>query len=412
VNGIRVENHIFTPHFNIMPTNFKCSRVFFFYVTLLFALLVPVAGCASKESRRGLQRTLSQTESRIAGDTLLIRVYTGEELLTGERALEAREYQIHFIDAGQGDAILVLTPNATMLVDAGPADANVAEYLHSLDITGLDFVFATHPHADHIGGMATIIASFPVGEIIDPGVVHTTLTYGNYLKAIDEAEIPYTVGRSGMKRYLGENAFAEVIHPSDPDESSLNDASLVIRVVLGNVVLLFTGDIERKSEVELLASEYQLQSHILKVPHHGSSTSSHPDFLQAVNPETSIIMCGFMNSFGNPHRETLASLDGIGTMVWRTDRNGHIVVRTDGYDYLVEVTRDGPPEDFFIDINIAGPDELQKIIHIGPERAAQIIRLRPFDSVDDLIRVDGIGRARLNDIKRQNIARVQNEPEL
>jgi competence protein ComEC len=389
-----------------MPLSLTCSRNSL-YISIILLLLFLMAACDSRpEGRPGrIDYVVPQAYSS-AGDTVHIRVYTGEGLLEGEPSGKTCIYEVHFIDVGQGDAILVLTSSATMLVDAGPADGNVADYLRSLNITGIDMVFATHPHADHIGGMPQLIASFPIGEIIDPGVIHTTLTYGNYLKSIDDAGIPYTVGREGLMRSLGDSAFAEVIHPAYPDDGSLNDASLVIRVVLGNITLLLTGDIERKSEEELLASRNQLKSQILKVPHHGSSTSSHPDFLEAISPETSVIMCGYQNSFGNPHWQTLASLDASGTMVWRTDRNGHIIIRSDGHDYLVEVTRDGPPEKISVDINTATAGELEKIIHIGPERAAQIIRLRPFESVDDLIRVDGIGPGRLRDIKRQNIAQA------
>ena len=388
-----------------MPLSLNCSRNSL-YVSLILLLLFLTAACGSQPEDRPRTDALVPRAFSNADDTIHIRVYTGDGLLGGEQGGTTCTYEVHFIDVGQGDAILVLTSAATMLVDAGPVDGNVTDYLRSLDIAGIDLVFATHPHADHIGGMPQLIASFPIGEIIDPGVVHTTLTYRNYLKSMDDADIPYTVGREGLRRSLGDSAFAEIIHPADPDEDRLNDASLVIRVVLGNITLLLTGDIERRSEEELLASGRLLQSNILKVPHHGSSTSSHRAFLEAVGPETGIIMCGFLNPFGNPHWQTLASLDASGAMVWRTDRNGHIIIRSDGHDYLVEVTRDGPPEKISVDINTATAGELEKIIHIGPERAAQIIRLRPFESVDDLIRVDGIGSGRLKDIKRQNIARA------
>jgi len=259
-----------------------------------------------------------------------------------------------------------------------------------------------------------------------------------------------------MRRDLCDDAFAEILHPTDPDEALLNDASVVIRLVLGDVIVLLTGDIERNSEEELLAEfgapmtaqdkspdgtgvpvatqmelqaykvsekaahssvEYAsgmpaadrsvLSSHILKVPHHGSATSSHPAFIAAVNPQTSIIMCGLYNPFGNPHRQTLGVLESAGSQVWRTDLNGHIVVRTNGTDYSVDITREGPAEPAMININEATLEELQYIIHIGPERARQIIRLRPFESIDDLIRVDGIGPARLEAIKRQNIVIVK-----
>ncbi len=375
---------------------------------------------------------------------------------------QTHKFEVHFIDVGQGDAILVLTPSRVMLVDAGPRDGDAASYLRSLGVDGIDLVIATHPHADHIGGMPAIFDAFPVREIIDPGIPHTTITYTRYLEHIDSLEIPYTVGRAGMMRGLHDNAFAEIIHPADPGDELLNDVSVVVRLVLGKVTALLAGDIEARSEMELLdrfgwpqvgpnmetspgngrevypgtgrqfepsqgsgrqrkASQGSgrdltsedppetspLSSNILKVAHHGSSTSSHPAFIKAVGPETSIIMCGLYNPFGNPHRQTLATLEEAGSQVWRTDLHGHIVVRSDGTGYSVDITRLGQEEPGMININEATLEELLKIIHIGPERAGQIIRLRPFESVDDLIRVDGIGPARLEDIKRQNIVVVE-----
>ncbi|MGF1583816.1 MAG: MBL fold metallo-hydrolase [Bacteroidales bacterium] len=324
---------------------------------------------------------------------------------------EKHRFEIHFINVGQGDAILVLTPSKTMLIDAGPLDGNAAGYLRSLGVTEIDVVIATHPHADHIGGMPDIFESFPVREIVDPGVVHSTLTYRRYLELIDELDIPYTEGRKGMSIDLGIDAFAEILHPSDTDEELLNDASIVLRLALGNLRVLLAGDIEKLSEELLLdghnSEAVSLRSHIFKVPHHGSSTSSHSAFIDAVNPDLSIIMCGIHNSYGNPHRRTLAVMEAAGSAILRTDMNGHIVIRSDGDDYVVDVERDAPLIPSVININTASKEELQYIVHIGYERAEQIIRLRPFASADDLIRVDGIGPTRLVDIKRQNIIVVE-----
>ncbi len=351
------------------------------FILTLFALLFIIVGCSDKQPEMDSQRK--------------------------DLAFQENKFEIHFIDVGQGDAILVLTPSKTMLIDAGPRDGNAAGYLQSVGVNEIDVVVVTHPHADHIGGMPDILNSFVVMRIIDPGVVHSTLTYTSYLELIDKFDIPYTEGRKGMRIDLCTNAFAEIIHPSNIDEESLNDASIVIMLVLGNIRILLTGDIERGSEEKLLEWHRNvtagLRSHIFKVPHHGSPTSTHTEFLAAVSPELSIIMCGLYNPHGNPHRQTLAKLEAAGSDILRTDLNGNIIVRTDGNDYVVEVERDATALTSLININTASLEELQFIVHIGPERAGQIIRLRPFLSVDDLIRVDGIGPARLVDIKKQNI---------
>ncbi len=351
------------------------------FILTLFALLFLIVGCSDKQPEMDSQK---------------------EDL-----AFQENKFEIHFIDVGQGDAILVLTPLKTMLIDAGPRDGDVANYLQHLGITEIDVVIATHPHADHIGGMPAIFNSFAVGRIIDPGIEHSTISYTRYLELIEKLEIPYTVGRKGMRIDLAINAFAEIIHPANIDNESLNNLSIVIILMLGDIRILFTGDIERESEEKLLDWHKDvrvgLQSDIFKVPHHGSPTSTHTEFLAAVSPELSIIMCGLYNTHGNPHRQTLAKLESAGSNILRTDLNGHIIVRTDGNDYVVEVERDAAALTSLININTASLEELQYIVHIGPERAGQIIKLRPFVSVDDLVRVNGIGSARLADIKKQNI---------
>ena len=415
-------------------------------VTAILMLLAP-AGCRlARHAPVEPVTTTAPDDAQRCPETGYILLETGRIVVYGDPEPGAapgsgwqvpgqtHKFEVHFIDVGQGDAILVLTPSRVMLVDAGPRDGDAASYLRSLGVDVIDLVIATHPHADHIGGMPAIFDVFPVREIIDPGIPHSTITYTHYLEHIDSLEIPYTVGRAGMTRGLYDNAFAEIIHPADPCDELLNDASVVVRLALDDVTVLLAGDIEERSEIELLdrfgwpgidqerepsrgsgreltpedpPETSPLSSNILKVAHHGSSTSSHPDFIKAVGPETSIIMCGLYNPFGNPHRQTLATLEEEGSQVWRTDLHGHIVVRSDGNGYSVDITRMGPEEPGMININEATLEELLKIIHIGPERAGQIIRLRPFESVDDLIRVDGIGPARLNDIKRQNIVVVE-----
>ncbi len=364
-----------------MTVDFRCS-LYRYYVKFILFFLIFLISCSDRQPEMDSQK---------------------EELTSQEK-----NFEIHFIDVGQGDAILVLTPSKTMLIDAGPVDGNAVGYLQSAGVAEIDLVVATHPHADHIGGMTEILNSFVVRRIIDPGVVHSTLTYTRYLELIDRLDIPYTEGRKGMRIDLCTNAFAEIIHPSNINEESLNDASIVILLTIGNIRILLPGDIERVSEEELLewhreATPGGLRSHILKVPHHGSPTSSHTEFIAAVRPELSIIMCGLYNSHGNPHRQTLATLEAAGSNILRTDLNGHIIIRTDGNDYVLEVERDAPALKSLININTASLEQLQYIVHIGPERAGQIIKLRPFLSVDDLVRVDGIGPARLADIKKQNI---------
>ncbi len=315
-------------------------------------------------------------------------------------------YEIHFIDVGQGDAILIITPESNILVDGGLPDSNLIEYLDNNNIDSIALVVATHPHADHIGGLIQVINEIPVGRIIDPGIVHSTATYNRYLTAIDNNNIPYAIARKGEVIPLGKDASATIIHPDKPDDSFLNDASVVLLVNLGQVSVLLTGDIESLSENKLIADSTLLKADIIKVPHHGSSSSLSPGFLRAVEPDVAIIMCGYGNPYGNPHRQTLALLNEENVLLYRTDIHGSIVVKSDGIGYCISTERVDSLVLPTIDINTASIADMQIIVHIGAERAAQIVKLRPFLSLDDLINVDGIGPIRLEDIKKQGIAVV------
>ncbi len=244
------------------------------------------------------------------------------------------ELKVHFIDVGQGDAILVQTPSQNILVDGGNRGTTVVNYLKSLGINSLDLVISTHPHADHIGGLINVIESIPVREVIDPAVVHTTKTFEDYLTLIDKNDIIFTEGRAGMSRDLGGGARMDILHPSSPSSSHLNDASIVTKVTFGQISFMLTGDAEKASESKiLLQSTVQPTSTVLKVGHHGSRTSTTSAFLKAVAPKVAVIMCGKGNTYGHPHEETLANLAAAGVDIYRTDIHGTIVITTDGQTF-------------------------------------------------------------------------------
>lgn len=323
-------------------------------------------------------------------------------------------YHVHFIDAGQGDAILIQTPAANVLVDGGERGGGVVDYLLGLAIDTLHMLVATHPHADHIGALPEVLSTFPVLEVIDPGVVHSTRLFREYLSLIDSLEIPYTMGRAGMRRELGGEAFFDIVHPEDPVSHRLNDASVVILLHLHQIRVLLTGDIEARSEAELLLRLPSIQSHVLKVAHHGSNTSTTQSFLDAVAPEVAVIFCADGNKYGFPHQEVLFRLSQHETKVLRTDHHGSIVLKTDGIQYYFDtelsgmISRGSGQGGSFgpVDINTASLEELITIIHVGPARAGEIMSRRPFSSLDELITIPGIDSKRLEEIKRQNIAFV------
>ncbi len=237
---------------------------------------------------------------------------------------------VHFIDVGQGDSILVASEGKYMLVDAGEEDKGdtVVDYLAGLGVSELEYVVATHPHSDHIGGMDDVINSFDVKNIILPDMASSTKCYENMLDAVESKNVNAVKGEAGYSFEFGDfecNIVAPVVIGDDA-----NNNSVVMKLVYGNDSILLTGDCSDDEESDILESGADISVDLLKVGHHGSYSSSSEEFIQKVSPKAAIISCGKDNEYGHPHSQTLDTLNKYGVEIHRTDEEGTIIAYCSG----------------------------------------------------------------------------------
>ncbi len=252
---------------------------------------------------------------------------TIDEILHAARIkVSADSSKVHFIDVGQGDSELVELPNGqTMLIDAGtPQSGNqVANEIKSLGYSRIDYLVATHPHADHIGGMAEIINSFDISEIYMPKVSTTTATYENLLDAIAAKELSIHTAKTGVTIAADDSFSVQIISPKLDDYTDINDWSAIIRYNTASKNVLFTGDAGK----DVIHDANPGKVDVLKVSHHGSRTGTDEALVTELSPAYAVISCGFNNSYGHPHEEVLDVLKG--TQLYRTDLQGTIDMTID-----------------------------------------------------------------------------------
>lgn len=266
---------------------------------------------------------------------LMILLFTLLLLLSGCQGEQQGNppLSIHLLDVGQGDSTLIVTPDhKTILIDGGEAEAApyISSYLNKLKIERIDYLIATHPHSDHIGGLAEIINSFEIGELIMPQVLHTTKTFEKMLLAAEEKNLTITAAKGDQSYQLNDEISLQILGPLKDYGDNLNNWSVVARVQYNQKAFLFMGDAETPVEADLV-NYYEplaLASHFLRVGHHGSDTSSSKAFLEVVQPEISAISVGKENPYGHPHREIIERLSN--TAMYRTDQQGTIVLYCDG----------------------------------------------------------------------------------
>ena len=312
-------------------------------IVIIMAIVLFVTGIAiaPPPAEDLSKKVIDHAEESVASESEFLQLSTpdpaeAEEAKEPANQTVSGKLEVHFIDVGQGDSILIKTPLKNILIDGGPSGNTALDYLKNQGVVKLDYVISTHPHEDHIGGLINIIKSIPVAEIIDPAVVHTTQIYEEYIELIDQEGAFFTEGRAGMRLNLGSGAAMTILHPTSPSASDLNNACIVARLTFGEISFLFAGDAGAPSESQILKRSDVLRSTILKVGHHGSEKATTQDFLDKVKPEAAVIMCGKDNTYGYPHKDILERLSTANIEIYRTDLHGNIVVITDGKTYSID----------------------------------------------------------------------------
>jgi competence protein ComEC len=251
-----------------------------------------------------------------------------------------QQVTVTFFDVGEsGDGFLVSTwEKKWMLVDGGRRNSGVVNFLKTLNAPRIDVMIATNPDADHIGGLIDVLKALPIGEVWLSGDLNTTITFEDFIDAVQASGATIQAARRGDVIQLGSLSLP-VLNPSDPRFSDRNNNSVAVRMDVGKVSFLFTGDMEEPAESRLVASGADLKATVLKLGHHGSRTSTSQRFVSAVQPQVAVYQAGANNRFGHPHAETLTALARGGVTVYGTDRNGVITITTDGNTYKVETER-------------------------------------------------------------------------
>lgn len=245
---------------------------------------------------------------------------------------KSNELKVHYIDVGQGDSILVQTKDKNILIDSGTRKSsdNLINYLKKQHIKKLDYVIATHPHEDHIGGMPKVIDEFEIGNFYAPKKTANTKIFKDMILQLKKKNLKINVAKKGISLDLSNDSSLDFLAPVKDNYENTNDYSAVIKITHGNRKFLFTGDAEKTSERDILNSNVDLSSNVLKVGHHGSHSSSSKEFLDKVNPKMAIISCGKNNDYGHPHKETMKELKKRNIEVYRTDIDGNILLTSDG----------------------------------------------------------------------------------
>ncbi|MCK4806738.1 MAG: helix-hairpin-helix domain-containing protein [Candidatus Aegiribacteria sp.] len=253
---------------------------------------------------------------------------------------------VSYLDVGQGDAILVeAVGGETLLFDGGPdaggpLEPAVVFRLRELEVDTIDILSFSHPHADHVGGLASVMRSFTVLQVLDPGMPFSSWLYEDFLNSVMEEGCDYGFLETGMTFQLSPAVTVCVVYlGSEGADLNINESSALLRITCGNFSTLLTGDMEEESE--RTCTPEALPVTVLKVPHHGSLTSVFPPYLRRLSPQIAVFSAGRNNSFGHPHPRVIEIYRELGSEIVRTDTEGTIVVQTDGEVFSISTLMGG-----------------------------------------------------------------------
>lgn len=292
--------------------NLKIKRIKFVLFLLIF--IISLNGCSF---------SIDNITNKLTDAPAIVKINSNSNTLT-----------VHYINVGQGDSELIQINNKNVLIDAGPKEAEdkVVAYIKAQGVSKLDYVIETHPHEDHIGGMASVIKNFKVDKFVGPKVENppTVSIFENLIRTLKNKNMKITVLSLGDHIDLGKDIDCQILSPPKAYYENLNNYSIVLKITYKNTKFMFTGDAEEDDEKKILDAGFDISSDVLKVGHHGSETSSSEYFLKEVSPKIAIISCGKNNDYGHPHKTTLDKFKNINCKIYRTDINGDIVITSDG----------------------------------------------------------------------------------
>ena len=252
------------------------------------------------------------------------------------------EVVVHIIDVGQGSSALIQCGKNGILIDAGEIEygGKVCGYIKEAGVENLEYVIASHPHSDHIGGLIKVLKTFPVGHVITPYVDEefspTTATYEKFLTIIDTQNIDCTFWEMGEEDSVGiENVTVQLLAPLKQNEN-MNNMSIICRVAAFKTVFMFPGDAEKTELRDLMKTDPNVSCDIMIMSHHGSATALDETFLKEADFSVGVISCGSDNSYGHPHREVLDYFYNNQLPLYRTDQLGTIRFTCSENGYAIE----------------------------------------------------------------------------